>query len=85
MGLSGFPPIVGKGGVASLLRTTAQGHSFFAGIFMPTGNVGGRPSSVTPPPPLRVSGKWVGGSEGGWASQPNSRGGLTPPPGPQYH
>ena len=39
-------------GVAPLLRTTAQGPSFFASIFVSMGNVGGRPSSVIPPPPL---------------------------------
>ena len=35
----------------------------------------------TPPPPLRVFGRWVGGSESGWVGQPKSREGqLTPPP-----
>ena len=39
---------------------------------MSMGNVGGRPSSVTPPPP----GIWVG--------EPKSQGGQSPPP-PRYH
>ena len=31
-------------------------------------------------PPLRVSGRWVGGSESGWVGQPKSREGQFPPP-----
>ena len=31
-----------------------------------------------PPPPLRVSGRWVGGSEGGWVGQPKYQ--EAPPP-----
>ena len=32
-------------------------------------------------PPLRVSSRWVGGSESGWVGQPKSREGeLNPPP-----
>ena len=38
-------------GVASLHRTAARGPSLFAGVFMSTGNVGSRPSSVSHPPP----------------------------------
>ena len=62
-------------GVASLLRTTAQRPSFFAGIFMSMGNVGDRSSSVIPPSGYLAGGwvgGWVGGSEGGG-------GNLTPP------
>ena len=47
-------------GVAHLLGTTAQGPSFFAGVFLAIGRVGGRPSSVTPAP-WYMDG-WVGAS-----------------------
>ena len=36
-------------------------------------------------PPLRVSGRWVGGSESGWVGQPKSREGQLTPPPPRYH
>ena len=49
---------------------------------MSMGNVDGRQSSVTPPPPGFMDG-WVGYSEGGWVGQPKSREGrFTPPPPP---
>ena len=56
-------------GVASLLRTTAQGPSFIAGVFTSMGNVGGRLSSVDPPR-LDI-----------WMGEPKSqRGQFNPPP-----
>ena len=48
-------------GVASLLRTAAEGSSFFAGVFLSIGKDGGRPSSVTRPPARGIwVGEWVG-------------------------
>ena len=38
-------------GVASLLRTTAQGPSFFPHVHLSAGKIGDRPSSLTAPPP----------------------------------
>ena len=68
--------------MASLLRTTAQGPAFFVGVFTSTGNVGGRPSSVTPSPPGYMGG-WGLGSQGGWGlGQSKSQGGLVTPPPP---
>ena len=54
--------------------------------FMSMGNVGGRPSSLTPPPPrtLREIGGWVDGSEvGGWVNRnPKEANSRRPPPPP---
>ena len=56
-------------GVVSLLRTTPQGPSFFAGVFLFMGKGGGRPSRVLTPPPLGMwGGRWVGQSKS-WERQ----------------
>ena len=67
-------------GMVCLLRTTAQGPSFFSGVFMSMGNVGG--NKLCDPAPPEYMGEWVGGSEAGWVGEPRSQGGqFNPQPG----
>ena len=75
VGLSGGCPLFWVGGLLSQRCSWAEAHCDTWGCchFMSIGNVGGRPSSVTPPPP---------GYMGGWASQNPKEANLPPPPPP---
>ena len=71
------------GWLQSFAHRQAQGRSFFAGVFLSMGNIGGRPSSVTPPPPVYGwAGRQVGVRVGRWVNQ-NPREASLPPPPPQ--
>ena len=59
----------------------ARCHTWGCCHFVSLGNVGGRPNSVTPPPPTTgYMGGRVGGSEGGWVGEPRFQRGHPPPP-----